>query len=154
MTRARHVIEAFSAERLRTLRRERRLSQEQLARSLAAAASDSAVTRERLKIVAYEGGTRRPAAKALHALAAALGVDAAELLDPEAPMTVELLRALRNLTQGQVAAHLGITQARYSQLESGQAQLDPQRREQLAELLRVPLDALDELLAARGQGQP
>lgn len=153
MTRARHAIEAFSAERLRTLRRERRLSQEQLARGLAAAGSDAAVTRERLKIVAYEGGTRRPAAQALHALAAALGVDAAELLDPEAPMTVQLLRALRNLTQGQVAAHLGITQARYSQLESGQARLGPQRRERLAELLRVPPAALDELLAARGQEQ-
>lgn len=145
--RARHAIEAFSAERLRTLRRERHLSQEQLARRIAAAdASDGAVTRERLKILAYEKATRRPTAKALHDLAAGLEVNPAQLLDPKAPMTVELLRALRNLTQAQVAAHLGISQARYSQLEARQGDLDPRRREQLAELLRVSTTTLARLL--------
>lgn len=150
--RARHVIEAFSAEKLRTLRREQGLSQEQLARRITAdATSDSAVTRERLKILAYEKATRRPTAKALHALAAGLDVNPAQLLDPEAPMTVELLRALRNITQAQAAAHLGISQARYSQLEAGQGDLDPRRRERLAELLRVSPAALARLLDADEQ---
>lgn len=150
MTRARHVIEAFSADRLRTLRRERQLTQEQLARRIAGT-SGSQVDGERLKILAYEKGTRRPAAKALHALAAALDVNAPDLLDPHAPMTVELLRAIRNLTQAQVAQHLGISQARYSYLESGQGELDTGRREQLAALLRVTPAALAQLLAAREQ---
>lgn len=159
MVRARHVITAFSGARLRRLRHEQGVSQEVLGRRLAAAAgdiSDAAVTRERLKIVGYEAGDHQPRADGLHALAAALKVPATALLDPDAPVTLELLRALRQLTQGQVAQQLGISQARYSQLENGQGRIDPQRRETLAALLQVPPTDLDRLLpgASPDRGHP
>lgn len=151
MARASHAIDAFSGERLRQLRRERGLSQETLGRRLAAAAgdtSDAAVTRGRLKVLGYEGGDHRPRADALHALATALQVPATDLLDPTAPVTLQLLRALRNLTQGQVARHLGISQARYSQLENGQGRLDADRRTALAELLGVEAADLEHIVPA------
>ena len=155
MSGARHAIEAFSGTRLRELRRQRGLSQEQLARLVVAGsdrpAGDGAVSRERLKILAYEQGTRRPRAEGLHALAAALGVDARDLLDPAAPVTFELLRALRRLTQGQVAVQLGVSQARYSQLESGAAPIDPARRDQLARILGITAAELQRLRPSREQ---
>jgi transcriptional regulator with XRE-family HTH domain len=157
MARARHVITAFSGERLRQLRREQGVSQEFVGRRMAAAAgdtSDTAVTRERLKVVGYESGEHQPRAEGLHAVAAALGVPATALLDPDAPVTLELLRALRQLTQGQVAQQLGISQARYSQLENGQGRLDPGRRETLAGLLQVTPDDLDRLLPGPPQDNP
>jgi transcriptional regulator with XRE-family HTH domain len=157
MARARHAITAFSGARLRAVRRDQGISQETLGRRLAAAAgdtSDAAVTRERLKVLGYEGGDHQPRADALHALAVALQVPPTELLDPEAPVTLELLRALRNLTQGDVARQLGISQARYSQLENGQGRLDPQRQADLAALLQVaPID-LAQLLSGGREQEP
>ena len=158
--RARHAVAAFSGSRLRDLRREQHLSQEQLARRLVAAAEQpatdvtKAVTRERLKIVAYEQGSRRPRADALHGLAAALDVTPHALLDPAAPVTVELLRALQNLTQGQIAGQLGLSQARYSQLENGQGSLDSARLARLAGLLQVPAADLARIVPTSAQESP
>lgn len=166
--RARHVITAFSGARLRQLRRERGLSQEALGRILAAlqqrrggelgeepleevlasaTVTDAAVTRERLKVLGYESGAHQPRADALHALATALQTGAADLLDPQAPITLDLLRALQHLTQGEVAAQLGMSQARYSQLENGQGRLDEDRRATLAELLHVDPADLERLIS-------
>ena len=150
MARARHAITAFSGAQLRAQRRAQGISQETLGRRLAAAAgdsSDAAVTRERLKVLGYEAGDHHPRADALHALAAALQVPPTELLDPEAPVTLELLRALRGLTQGDTARHLGISQARYSQLENGQGRLDAQRQADLAALLQVASADLAQIIS-------
>jgi len=150
---ARHAITAFSGTRLRELRRERGLSQERLAEALVAqseeASTATAVTRERLKLVAYEAGTRQPRAEGLHAMARALGVDARALLDPAAPVTLELLRALQQLTQGDVAQELGIGQARYSQLENGHGAIEPDRLDRLAAILRITPADLAKIVPTR-----
>ncbi|WP_430787170.1 helix-turn-helix transcriptional regulator [Actinoplanes sp. G11-F43] len=157
MPRARHVITAFSGARLREQRlRAGFRSQEALGRRLAERAGDpsvAAVTRERLKVLGYENGNHQPSAKGLHALADVLQVQPAELLDPDAPVTLELLRALRNLTQGQVAQRLGISQARYSQLENGQADID-ERRAELAAILQVEPGYLDRVLSGTAAEEP
>lgn len=157
MPRARHVITAFSGTRLREKRLQAGFrSQEALGRRLAELAGDpsvAAVTRERLKVLGYENGNHQPSARGLHALAEALQVQPAELLDPDAPVTLELLRALRNLTQGQVAHHLGISQTRYSQLENGQAGLED-RRAELAAILRVDPAYLDRVLSGPDAQEP
>ncbi len=108
---------AFSGARLAAARIAAGLTQEGLARVLH--------TSQR-RISDWERGMIAPRPELTPKLAAALGLDALELLgaDPEAP-SLEDLRLAAGLTMDQVAQRLRISRSRYRAMEIGATRREP-----------------------------
>jgi Zn-dependent peptidase ImmA (M78 family)/DNA-binding XRE family transcriptional regulator len=63
--------------------------------------------------------------------------------DAYAATLLETLRLARGLTQVELADAAGVSQALLSKVESGKAELSPDRREMVAAVLQVPSDTFD-----------
>jgi transcriptional regulator with XRE-family HTH domain len=159
-------VTAFDGARLHAARKDAKLTQEQLAEALLAARPDSPAaagrtttlaqlrraTRDfeqmRIQVIGYEKGSAKPHPSRLGHLAAAVGVDAAALLDPAATWTLSLLRSCRGHLQSEVAQGIGVSRATYSNVERGAAVLDTQTQQKLALLLEVTPAELTEAMEA------
>ncbi|HZN17617.1 MAG TPA: helix-turn-helix transcriptional regulator [Micromonosporaceae bacterium] len=142
-------IGGFDRERLRAVRERVGLTQRDLAERLLRATRaewpGSEISRAaqdldnvRLQITDYEAGQVTPRAKMIYQLARALGVDVFELLAPETPYTLEILRARRGLRQADVVEQgLGVGRAYYSRVERGAARLSDEPSRRLADILDV-----------------
>jgi transcriptional regulator with XRE-family HTH domain len=142
-------IGGFDPERLRALRERARLTQRALAERLlratrvdwpgndiARAAQD--LDNVRLQIIRYEAGQVTPRAEMVFQIAQILGMEVFDLLDPQTPYTLEILRARRGLRQADVVDQgLGVGRAYYSRVERGTAQLGDEQRQRLAAILDV-----------------
>jgi transcriptional regulator with XRE-family HTH domain len=142
-------IGGFDPERLRATRERAELTQKDLAERLLRATRPQwpgdNITRAaqdldnvRLQITDYEAGQVTPRADMVHQIAQALGVDVFDLLDPDTPYTLPILRARHGLTQDDVVTRgLGVGRAYYSRAERGAATLSDEQRGRLAEILQV-----------------
>lgn len=156
------LAEAFDAQRLRRLRRERGLTQIDLAEALyqnesRAKASPPSILEaakriDTLKVAVsnYEKPDgRHPRGPVLLALATILKADVLDLLRDDLPITLQVLRARLGLDQAAVGAALGATRAAYGHIEQGRRkQLTEAQSQRLAELLQVSPKKLSEALAA------
>lgn len=120
----------FRPDALRTAREQAGLTQQQLADLLGI--RDQAVYR-------WEHGRVTPTPATVGSIAAALGLAPADLLD-HSPATLAELRERAGLTQGELAARVGLSQIAVSRLERGQADLDDQLAASLAAVLAVPVE--------------
>jgi transcriptional regulator with XRE-family HTH domain len=96
----------------------------------------------------------RPPARprAVRDLAAALDLDALDLLAADTPVTLAMLRARLGLTQADVAAALpGMGRSLYGHVEQGRRGLDPAELEAVAAVLRVDALRVRRALAAIGR---
>jgi transcriptional regulator with XRE-family HTH domain len=75
-------------------------------------------------------------------LAAALEVDVLELLSADAAVTLAALRARHGLTQGAVAAQLGISRSLYAAVEQGRRPVSDAEATKLATVRAVDADRL------------
>jgi transcriptional regulator with XRE-family HTH domain len=92
----------------------------------------------RLQVTDYEAGQVIPRTEMVYQLARALGVDVFELLSPDTPYTLEILRARRGLRQADVVDQgLGVGRAYYSRAERGAARLSDEHTRRLADILDV-----------------
>ncbi len=106
-----NAVPNFEPGKLRRLRREANLTQEQLA------------VRAGLPprtVVQYENGHRAPFANRLAVLARALGVPPAELTAAPVADTLAQLRINVGLTQQAAAERAGLVRSRYSAIERGE----------------------------------
>ena len=126
------AVPALRGGQVAVLRRAARLTQADVASRLDVAQS---------RISAWESGLEQPQARHLKALAAALRVDAVELLevDPTDP-PLAALRAAAGLTVADVVEATGLPHTTYLQREQGQVQAELPARavEVLAHALGVP----------------
>jgi transcriptional regulator with XRE-family HTH domain len=141
----------FDPMRLRAARERARLTQRDLAERLLRATRPEwpgdNITRAaqdldnvRLQITDYEAGQVTPRAEMAYQLAQALGVDVFDMLDPDTPYTLPILRARLGLTQDDVVTRgLGVGRAYYSRAERGGATFSDDQRIRLAEILQVDL---------------
>ena len=132
---------AFSGSRLAAARLAAGLTQERLASLLH--------TKQR-RISDWERGMIVPRPDFVPKLAAAIGIDALDLLavDPAAPL-LEDMRMAAGLTMEQVAGTLGISRSQYRAMEIGATRRDPPTGvvEQLAVLFAVPVVAVRQAIA-------
>jgi transcriptional regulator with XRE-family HTH domain len=147
-------IGGFDPERLRAARERAELTQKDLAERLLRATRPQwpgeNITRAaqdldnvRLQVTDYEAGQVTPRADMVWQLAQALGVDVFELLAPDTPYTLPVLRARLGLTQDDVVTRgLGVGRAYYSRAERGAAALSDEQRGRLAEILGVDAASL------------
>jgi transcriptional regulator with XRE-family HTH domain len=155
-------IGGFDRERLRAARERAGLTQRDLAERLlratradwpgediSRAAQD--IENVRLQVTDYEAGQVTPRAEMVYQLAQALGADVFDLLSPDTPYTLEILRARRGLRQADVVDQgLGVGRAYYSRAERGAARLSDEQCRRLADILDV---APANLTAAIAGGQ-
>ena len=158
-----HWVDTFDGQRLARLRRDRGLSQQQLAEAVYRVENGDAqpppttaetvrrVLTVSLAISAYESGSRRPRGAALHHLAAALDVDVLDLLADGVQPSLPLLRARLGLSQGDVAAALGVSRPAYAHVEQGRRSLSDDEVGRLAGALQVDVARLRQ---AAGQAVP
>ena len=73
----------------------------------------------------WERGLHRVDVRSLTAIAAALNVDPLDLLHPETPVTLALLRARAGLSQEQVAKAVGISASSWARIETGRRRIWP-----------------------------
>ncbi|MEU2514508.1 helix-turn-helix domain-containing protein [Streptomyces syringium] len=99
-------------------------------------------------ICLYERGRRTPRLGTLSALASALNVPLAELLQREVAGDLAWLRVRKGLSQRGLASALGIAQARWSRIERGQSTLDDHCVPLAAKLLGITEVRLRGALAA------
>ena len=88
----------------------------------------------------WERGQHRVDVGSLAAIAAALAVDPLDLLDPDTPVTLALLRARAGLTQTATAAAVGISRTSWARIESGQRRIWPDEIDPAARTLGVTVD--------------
>jgi transcriptional regulator with XRE-family HTH domain len=153
----RHWIDAFDGSRLAACRRARGLSQVELAERLQQARTGTEVSVAEaarqirtlvVQVSCYESGRTRPRARAVQALAGVLDVDVLELLAADTPITLSTLRARHGLTQGDVAAQLGMSRSLYAAVEQGRRPVSDAELTQLATVLAVDADRLRRALPA------
>ncbi len=126
---ARGGVQAFSAAALRRQRSRRGLS----LRQLSLLASVSAAT-----INSWEKGNTAPSPRPLAAVAAALGVDVADLVPvAEDRLVLADLRHQIGLSQHAAADAVGLTASMYGAVETGFRTADPEQRHRLAALYGV-----------------
>lgn len=157
--RGRHWVDAFDGTRLAARRQALGWSQVRLAEAVHQLHADPATpateTARRIRTLVvqlscYESGRNRPRARAVRDLAAALSVDALELLAEDAPVTLPALRARLGMTQSDVAAVLpGMSRSLYAHVEQGRRPLDAAEEAALAAVLRVDPARIRRALAAR-----
>jgi transcriptional regulator with XRE-family HTH domain len=143
-------VDAFDGPRLAACRGSRGWSQVQLAERLQQARGDDVPVAEAarqirtlvVQVSCYEAGRTRPRARAVQALAAALEVDVLELLSADAAVTLAALRASHGLTQGAVAAQLGISRSLYAAVEQGRRPVSDAEATKLATVRAVDADRL------------
>lgn len=147
-------IGGFDPERLRAARERAELTQKDLAERLLRATRPQwpgdNITRAaqdldnvRLQITDYEAGQVTPRTDMVWQLAQALGVNVFDLLAPDTPYTLPVLRARLGLTQDDVVTRgLGVGRAYYSRAERGAATLSDEQRGRLAEILGVDAASL------------
>jgi transcriptional regulator with XRE-family HTH domain len=142
----RHWIDAFDGSRLAACRRARGLSQVELAERLQQARADTEVSVAEaarqirtlvVQVSCYEAGRTRPRARAVQALAGVLDVDVLALLAADTPITLSTLRARHGLTQGDVAAQLGMSRSLYAAVEQGKRAIGEPELARLAAALRT-----------------
>ncbi|MEU7802572.1 helix-turn-helix domain-containing protein [Micromonospora arborensis] len=155
----RHWISSFSPERLKQRRAARSLTHEDMARRLyewevartrdgsARPAEDSTEAARRLNTLriqygSYERGAHQPRGPMLRDLAEILGVDVLDLLDPDAPRDLAVLRARLGMSQDDVATLLGLSRAGYAHIEQGRAALNDDIARRLAAVLKVDVQDL------------
>lgn len=153
-------IGGFQPELLRAVRERVALTQRDLAERLLRATREGwpgdnvsraaqDIENVRLQITDYEAGQVTPRAEMIYQIAQALGVDVFELLSPETPYTLEILRARRGLRQADVVDQgLGVGRAYYSRAERGAARLSDEQTQRLADILDV--EATDLTVAIAG----
>jgi transcriptional regulator with XRE-family HTH domain len=144
----RHWVDAFDGARLAACRDARGWSQVQLAERLQQDRADGtpvplAVAARHIRTlvvqVSYESGRTRPRARAVLALAGALGVDVLDLLAEDTPVTLAILRVRLGLTQADVAGRIGVSRSSYAAVEQGARPPTPAEVEALAGALRTPV---------------
>lgn len=86
----------------------------------------------------WERGLHRVDVRSLTAIAAALGIDPLDLLTPETPVTLRLLRARAGLNQEQVAKAAGISPSSWARIEAGRRQIWPDELDGASRALGVP----------------
>jgi transcriptional regulator with XRE-family HTH domain len=106
-----NAVSDFDPDRLRRLRCERHLTQDQLDRQAGLPPRT---------VVQYENGHRTPYANRLLALAEALAVSPVELTAAAGPQTLAQLRTRLGLTQSEAAEQAGLVRTRYSAVERGE----------------------------------
>ncbi len=128
-------ITAFSGTRLGAARQARGWSRGRLAVQLDVSVST---------VAAWERGDNAPEPPSIAALASALDIDAADLLDtaPDTWTLVEL-RAVIGLRQIDAARELQIQTDRLGRLELGYERVDPRTRAAMARLYGVDEPAVD-----------
>ncbi|MGH3737260.1 MAG: helix-turn-helix domain-containing protein [Micromonosporaceae bacterium] len=132
----------IARERLRDARQQRGLSQRELAELVGVYGSD---------ISAYETGRTRPDPATLRRLAAALDLDPLDLLDPDTPVSLPVLRSRAGLTQAAVAAAAGLSRSTYAAIERGDTRLDSDRAARIAGALSA---SVDQVTQAAGRPRP
>lgn len=138
----RYWVVRFDPARLRAVRKERGLSQEQLAERLG---------QDRVTIVKYEAGSRSPRASTVTKMATVLDIDVKELARP-GPLDLPLLRARHGLSQADAAKALTISRALYQRVEARQSPIDDSRLRLLAQLLETDPDAIAQWVLVRTTG--
>ncbi|MEU1813514.1 helix-turn-helix transcriptional regulator [Micromonospora aurantiaca (nom. illeg.)] len=91
----------------------------------------------RIQYGSYERGAHQPRGPMLRDLAEILGVDVLDLLDPDAPRDLAVLRARLGMSQDDVAGELGLSRAGYAHIEQGRAALTDDIARRLAAVLKV-----------------
>jgi transcriptional regulator with XRE-family HTH domain len=145
----RHWVDAFDGQRLAGYRAGRGWTQVELAERLQQARAGDAGTVSVaeaarqirtlvVQVSCYESGRTRPRARAVLALAAALDVDALDLLAADSPVTLATLRTRLGLTQGDVAGRLDMSRSLYAAVEQGRRALAQHELDRLAEVLHIP----------------
>lgn len=154
----RHWIDSFAPQRLKQQRAAQSLTHEDMAHRLyereeargagdarsAPRSEETALRRAtrrlntlRIQYGSYERGTHQPRGPMLRDLAEILGVDVLDLLDPDAPRDLAVLRARLGLSQDDVAGELGLSRAGYGHIEQGRAALTDDIARRLAAVLQV-----------------
>ena len=124
-----NAVADFDPDKLRKLRRERQLTQDQLDRQAGLPPRT---------IVQYENGHRTPYAHRLRTLAEVLGVSPGDLTAKADAETLAQLRTRRGLTQRDAANRAGLVRTRYSAIERGEiASLDDEVTARIATALDV-----------------
>lgn len=153
-----HWVDTFDGQRLAQRRRDRGLSQQQLAEAVYRLENGDAqpppttaeavrrVLTLSLAISAYESGSRQPRGAALHHLAGALSVDVLDLLAEDVPLSLPLLRARVGLNQGDVAVALGMSRPAYAHFEQGRRSLSEDEAGRLARVLQVDVARLEQAI--------
>jgi transcriptional regulator with XRE-family HTH domain len=152
-------VVGFDPQRFRAVREQVGLKQQQLAERLLRArrpdwpgpdVPKAALELENLRkqVGDYETGRLTPGPGILYRLAQFLEADPLDMLDPQTPYTLEVLRVRRGLRQADVVERgLDVTTAYYGRIERGKAKLSDERRARLAEILDVDLADLDDAIA-------
>jgi transcriptional regulator with XRE-family HTH domain len=155
-------VDGFDPTRLQAARQRAGLTQRDLAEQLVTNSQDDRPdahpTLEQLHQIArrvdtirtqinyYEAGKRIPRADMLHQLATALTIDPFDLLDPQTPVTLATLRARHGLLQEDIARHLDRSRASYSRVEAGNATLNSNDYEKLADLYKISTNVLQQAI--------
>jgi transcriptional regulator with XRE-family HTH domain len=114
---------------LKAARRHARISQRELAARIGHSGPDA--------ISKYERGRHRPDVATLTRIAAALNVPIRQLLRPDVPHSLRVLRICAGLTQDQVAGQLVMSRAAWSDVERGQRDLADAELGPVAQVLGV-----------------
>jgi transcriptional regulator with XRE-family HTH domain len=151
-------VVGFEPARLRAARERTGLTQRGLAERLlqvtrpnwpggdiARAAQD--IENVRLQLHDYEAGDVTPRPAMVRQIAKELGVDVLELVKPETPYTLQLLRARHGMRQADVAESLGLSPAYYGRVERAAVTLSDECRRRLAEVLGVDPGDVDLAIA-------
>lgn len=118
-----------------------RLAAKRLAAGLTQVHLAELLSTDQARVSEWERGVMTPRPNLIPKIAAAIGLDALELLAAgSATPTVEDMRLASGLTMQAVADRVGITQLRYRNMEIGATRRDPEPQviESLATIFAVP----------------